>query len=961
MFEERRYPAQQENDIMFGLVPQPSDRTVAAMPIAPNTRLGRYEIRSLLGKGGMGEVYLAHDTELERTVAIKVLNAELASNQLRMARFVQEAKAASALNHPNILTIYEIGGTDSTRFIATEFIDGVTLREHLAKSALKMSEVLKIATQVASALAAAHSAGIVHRDIKPENIMVRRDGYIKVLDFGLAKLTEQSAARRSADSEASTLLETGPGVVMGTSAYMSPEQVRGLRVDERSDVFGLGVVVYEMVAGRRPFEGATTSDVIAAILEREPLPLKVCAPAAPAELERIVRKALAKDAEERYQTIKDMAIDLRRLKRELDVGAEMERYAQPVSSDETLPTSSGGPKRLAAETNTQSAARASDAAVVRTTSSVEYVVSEIKRHKRGAALAGALVIFSVGAAGFGFYKLLPPSSRVSAAPFQNVKVTRLTASGKSGLGAISPDGKYVVYTQEDDRKQSLGVKQVATGSSVQIILPANVGYWGLTFSNDSNYIYYVRNERTTGSYNNLYYVPSLGGASKKLLEQVDSAITFSPDGRRLAFVRDNLKQEETLVVLANADGSGEQTLATSKAPDRFASDLTTRIAWSPDGKTIACVADKAGATGVVGISVDDGSQKLLTPQHWRAVAQVTWMSDGSGLVLIATDEGSTQTSAQLQLWYLSYPGGEARRITNDLNRYRDVTLTTSGDALVTVQLNQISNIWVAADGDASRARQITSGTLDTSLYWTPDGRIVYWSNASGKPAIWIMDADGRNQRQLTHEGEQGRPRVSNDGRYIVYSSMLADKMNIWRMDLDGGNPKQLTIGRRNGNPYVSPDGQWVVYTSWDHGNGTIWKVPIDGGNPVQLSGPTANLPVVSPDGKQIACFYWDEQANPPRGLMIFPFEGGTPTRRFNIGPHAGGGFALQWAADGRALLYISNLSDIWSQPLDGGMPVQLTNFQGDQIFDFDYSADGKWLALSRGRRTEDVVLIENVK
>lgn len=931
------------------------------MSLAPNTRLGRYEIRQLLGAGGMGEVYLAQDTELGRTVAIKLLSVALESNQERMQRFMQEARATSALNHPNILTIYEIGRADSVRFIAAEFIDGITLRERLAKAGMKVSEVLDVSTQIASALAAAHSTGIIHRDIKPENIMLRRDGYAKVLDFGLAKLTEESSARRSINPEASTLIETDAGVVMGTSGYMSPEQVRGLAVDARTDIFSLGVVLYEMVAGRRPFEGATTSDIMVSILDRNPIPLGHRAPETPVELERIVTKALEKDVEERYQTIKDMAIDLKRLERQLNVSAELERSAPRASNGDATIAISGGGQQSAAETASQTAPRVSEFAAARTTSSVEYVVSEIKRHKRGATLVGGAFILLLGSVSYGVYKLL----RISApavAPFQTTKVTRVTASGKAKVASVSPDGKYVVYAEEDNKQQSLWVKQMATGSAVQIVPPANVGYWGLTFSNDSNYVYYVKNEKS-GSFNNLYYVPALGGASRKLLEQVDSAVTFSPDGRRLAFIRDNLKREETEVVLANVDGSGAQTLATRKAPERFGSDLATRIAWSPDGKIIACAAGSADAGGyysnVVAVSVAGGSEKPLTSQRWQSVNQVTWLSDGSGLAMTAMDE----TSAATQLWHLAYPGGEARRITNDLNRYSDVSLTVNSGALVTVQTNRVSNMWVAPRGAASRARQITSGTSDGSggISWTPDGRIVYGSNASGKPDIWMMDADGKNLKQLTHEGQNFRPTVSRDGRYIVFSSARGGRNNIWRMDVDGGNPKQLTDGKANSYAHATPGGQWVVYSSMDRGNATVWKAPIDGGQPVQLSEPTSNMPVVSPDGKQIACFYWDEGASPPRGLMLFPFAGGAPTKRFNIGPHVGG-FVIHWTPDGRAILHIGpQLSNIWGQPVDGGNPTQLTDFQGDQIFNFDYSPDGKWLALARGRVTDDVVLIEESK
>ena len=273
--------------------------------ISSGTRIGRYEIRSKLGAGGMGVVYLAEDTQLGRQVALKLLPENLTDDKERLGRFKQEARAASTLNHPNILTIHEIGQEGSLHFIATEFIDGATLRQHMKDTRMKVYEVLDVLIQVAGALAAAHEAGIVHRDIKPENIMVRRDGYLKVLDFGLAKLTEPQTAK----SEASTLVQTDPGVVMGTAQYLSPEQARGLEVDARSDIFSLGAVLYEMIASRTPFEGTTKSEVVAAILEREPQPLARFARDVPGELERIVTKALAKDREERYQTVKDLLVD----------------------------------------------------------------------------------------------------------------------------------------------------------------------------------------------------------------------------------------------------------------------------------------------------------------------------------------------------------------------------------------------------------------------------------------------------------------------------------------------------------------------------------------------------------------------------------------------------------------------------------------------------------------------------
>ena len=291
--------------------------------LKPGQVVGSYEITSLLGRGGMGEVYLAQDNRLRRKVALKLLPSSLTRDSNRLHRFEQEARAASALNHPNIIAIYEICEVNSSLVMATEFVEGETLRHRLTFRRLDLNEVLTISIQIADALSAAHKAGIVHRDIKPENIMIRPDGYVKVLDFGLAKLSEGSA---ELFTEASTqIVKTGSGVVIGTVGYMSPEQARGQEVDARSDIFNLGAVIYEMVAGHKPFTGDTPSDTFAAILKLEPPPLSRVAPETPAELVRIVTKALRKDREERYQVVKDLLLDLKSLKEELDFQAKLDR------------------------------------------------------------------------------------------------------------------------------------------------------------------------------------------------------------------------------------------------------------------------------------------------------------------------------------------------------------------------------------------------------------------------------------------------------------------------------------------------------------------------------------------------------------------------------------------------------------------------------------------------------------
>jgi serine/threonine protein kinase/TolB-like protein/Tfp pilus assembly protein PilF len=361
------------------------------MPLSPGTKLGRYEIRSLLGAGGMGEVYRAQDTVMRRPVALKLLPQHFTANQDRLHRFKREAYAVSSLNHPNILTIYEIGAENELNFIATELIEGESLRQHLQRTSLELSEVLDIGMQIASALSAAHAAGIIHRDIKLENVMLRHDRLVKVLDFGLAKLIEHKSDEVDLKAPTKPMNRTEPGTVMGTTGYMSPEQARGLEVDERTDIWSLGVVLYEMVTGRLPFEGETASDVVAAILKTESPTLTRYAPNVPAELERIVAKALRKNREERYQVVKDLGLDLKSLKQRLEFETELARTGALGKSGEAQQEmiGTGG----ATATMPQGAVPQSAAGSVHTTtSSAEYIVGEIKRHKLAAILILATIV-----------------------------------------------------------------------------------------------------------------------------------------------------------------------------------------------------------------------------------------------------------------------------------------------------------------------------------------------------------------------------------------------------------------------------------------------------------------------------------------------------------------------------------------------------------------------------------------
>jgi serine/threonine protein kinase/dipeptidyl aminopeptidase/acylaminoacyl peptidase len=939
------------------------------MSIATGQSLGRYEIRSHLGAGGMGEVYLARDTTLDREVALKILPSEIASDKDRMQRFMQEAKTASALNHPNILTIFEIGAEDGAHFIATEYIDGVTLRHHMAGTRLRLSEALDIAAQIAAALSAAHSAGIVHRDIKPENIMLRGDGYVKLLDFGLAKPTERSVS--SVDTEAATqmMVNTSPGMVMGTVSYMSPEQARGYTLDGRTDIWSLGVVLYEMVAGRVPFAGETTSDVIVAVLDREPPMLSGGAHEAPLELQRILRKALRKDKEERYQTVKDLLVDLRALKQEVDFEMKLEISIPPESR--SLAAFNTISAQTSIETERDRVAHTHGLPIARNTLGAERPASRVKSNERvrQIIMLGAVVLFAAAITGM-IYMYLHQKSKKGGLTLHSVKITRLTANGKSIGATISPDGKIVAHIVSDAGQKSLWVRQVATSRNLQIVPPADVDYFGLTIAPDGNHVYYV-----TGKQNEpvreLYQVSVYGGAPKKILTDVDSPVTFSPDGKQIVFMRGEPTSAEWWLMIAGADGTNERKLASRKTPLFFEVP-----AWSPDGQTIAV---SAGDTAqgkmmtVVGVNVEDGTERPLTSERWLGVGQLTWMEDGSGLAVVAADQ-DTRLS---QLWYVSYPDGAARRLTNDLNNYGGVSLSDDSDSLVTVRFDQSSNVWVVPAGavtaraatlnrdessmNTALARQLTSGGV--RYYggaWTPDGRIVYSSDASGARDLWVMDAEGGNQKQLTADaGTNFSPTVSPDGQFIVFVSDRGGRHNLWRMDMDGSNPVQLTNVNYARNPTFSPDSKWIVYAALGEKSPTLWRIPIEGGDAVRLTDKYSVSPVVSPDGKLIACHYWEETPEAQLGIALIPFEGGQPVKRFNVPAPF-----VRWSPDGQALTYIDNrggISNIWSQPLDGGQARQLTDFKNDQIFAFDWSRDGRSIVCTRGVVTSDVVLFSDLE
>jgi eukaryotic-like serine/threonine-protein kinase len=922
--------------------------------------VAHYQVLTLIGSGGMGDVYLALDTKLGRRVALKLLPEYLAGDSHRARLFTKEARAASALNHPNIITIHEIGQLADRYYIAMEYVEGPTLSELIHREHPPLSKLLKYLQQVAEGLTKAHAAGIVHRDLKPENIMVTRDGFAKVLDFGLAKLLEQPPGPGVRDSsEAATALMAQaslPGMVMGTVGYMSPEQAQGKtgEIDQRSDIFSIGCILYEAATGKKAFEGADLLDSLHKIVHAPTPRISEIVPHVPAELERIVRRCLQKDPDKRYQSIKDVAIELEELQLQLQAQPELD---QAITSDLS--------EHLVAGRATSAHPDSTSGNISHPTSSAEYLIGEIKRHRLGFAIGLTAVVLAIVAAGLLVYKF---RDRTKPGAPQIGKTDRLTHTGKALDATISPDGKFVVYVSSDAGEESLWTRDLATNSNVQIIPPGDFHYRGMTFSTDGNYVYCLRLEKDLAfsSFGTIYQVPKLGGATKKILTDVNSPVTFSPDGKTLAFVRS--AAGEDALMLANLDGTAERKLTVLKWPESFrgggrggAAVPGGGPAWSPDGKVIVCpgVLKEVSGRTVIAIQVADGTTRPITAETWQSIDRVEWLGDGTGLIVCA------MTDLTAQVWHLAYPGGQTQLITHDLSDYADVSLTADSSKLVAVETDFVANVWVVGFNQAmANARQITNGKWEgyCGISWMPNGKIVYSARKIKYADLWMMDADGSNQKQLMDDPPANRfPAVAPDGRYIVFDSIGATGA-ILRMDNDGGNVKRITD--KGVTPHSSPDGKWVTYEQGQEGQPSVWKVSIDGGQPVRLSDKLARRPVFSPDGNQIACYYKEERTSPWR-IAILPSEGGAPIKVLNNAVTLNRFYVLRWKPDGRAILYVDEkggVGNIWSQPIDGGRPAQVTDFKTDVIFTFDLSRDGKSLAIVRGLGfTGDVVMMSLVR
>jgi serine/threonine protein kinase len=860
--------------------------------------------------------------------------------------------------------VHEIGETDDGRpFIAIEYVEGLTLRQRLRSQSMKLGDVLDIGIQIADALSAAHEAGIVHRDIKPENIMIRPEGYVKILDFGLAKLTERH--KGATHTTMSTLLfDSSPGTVMGTAAYMSPEQARGVAVDERTDIWGLGVVLYEMASGRPPFVGETPTDVVVAIVEKDQPPLSRHVEGTPPELERIVRKALRKDPNERYQIVKELAIDLRSLRREMELNSLLDRSLTPgtgTSSDSEYARASTG-RESAVHTDELKAAR-----------TVIHKPSIASNRLWLTLLAGVAII--IAAASYGIYRMNQRPEVRTRVPFERIEVTKLTTNGNASRVAISADGKYVAYVTSESGKESLWLRQVAINSTAQLVPPREGRYMGAAFSPDGDFVYFGYASSNRNDAGQIYRLPVLGiGAVATRIDAPEGPRAVSRDNQRVAFIRYDLPNRTDHLIVTNAGGGGEQTVASRVWPQHLGWDFLSKPEWSADDKSLllAMISSDPGSSDEVAVNyslsiyeknlVTGAEQTIpLTPDKFDELGHVSLYPNGSGLILPARAHGASF----LQIWQLLRDGSK-RSITSDLSDYRELSLRGDGSAFVTVQTQTLSRIWTLRKGE-TKATPITTGTSRYfDLHVAPDDKIVYASDASGVADIFEIAATGGEPRQLTFDGGRNyAPVVSPDNRYLVFHSNRAGVFQIWRADRDGSGPKQLTFSSSESTwPKFSPDGKWIFFHHFEPRTlYSIWRISIDGGTPEKVTEGASIRPAVSPDGKLIAFWYNDEQQTSRWLLKVAYADSGATFKTFEVAQtvQVQWDSPMSWSPDGRYVTYIDHsggIDNVWGQPIDGGALKQLTNFEDSRILSFDWLKDGG-LVSSRGVITSDVVLIKD--
>ena len=881
------------------------------MSLAAGTRLGPYEIVGLIGAGGMGEVYKATDTRLERTVAVKVLSSALAgpgpspspgSSDDRRARFEREARTISGLNHPHICALYDVGDHEGAPFLVMEHVEGETLAHCLKSGPLPLRAALEVGAQIAEALEAAHTSGIVHRDLKPGNVMLTSAGpgrratrHVKLLDFGLAKprardLVVDGLTRGSNPTRAEPPL-TDRGVILGTVPYMAPEQLEGREADPRSDLWALGAILYEMVTGRRAFDGASQASLIGNIMNGEPPPLTMRQPLAPPVLDRVVRRCLAKHPGDRWQSAHDL-------------GDELRWVAQGISGSDVT----GAPVATTAGRGRRA-----------------------MQHPATAIVAGVLLV----AAGVGVWRWRSPGQGVRQ---EERELVLLTSSGDAvEAPALSPDGKMIALVAEQDGQPDLFVSRVAGGARVRLTndaaherLPA--------FSPDGERIAFVRREGAAET-PNVLLVATLGGEAA-VVARGAGAPSWSPDGQRLAVVTESRERTQELVIIA-LDGTTPRVILRPDAGYPF----LRSTAWSPDGRQVVVERSTGGMAGEIWVAPVDGSAATRLSQDPPGVFSHTprFTPDGQALIHSSNRGGSTN------LWLLPIDGRAATRLTSGAGP--DLSPSVAADGTVAFLNSRWRSLLVVVDLENGASRALLGHpTPIWAPAFSPDGREIAYSQAEadGQWHVWAIPAAGGTPRQLTTGAiPQIYPRYTPDGRSIVYCSWAPSDNRLYQIPRTGGPARALFANTTNDDQYadLSPDGQRIAFVRNENDASHIYVAPLDGrAAPRQLVSSQATLPRWSPDGRRIA--FARDRSN-ESGIFVADTDTGA-VRQLS----ATGGWP-RWWRDGRQVAFlvtgVDDVQQIWLAPLDGGDIVRLASVSYRiSNSPFDVSPDGRWLATTNG-------------
>jgi serine/threonine protein kinase len=907
-----------------------------------NETIGHYHILRQLGSGGMGLVYEAEDTKLGRRVALKFLLESGLRDPAAKERFLREARSASAMNHPGICTIYAIEEQDGRTYIAMELLEGQSLDKLLTTGPMSIPKAAEIGIEVADALDAAHKKGIIHRDIKPANIFFTQRGTTKILDFGLAKLmAPETSDEGETITELETAFQTTPGTAVGTIAYMSPEQARGEVLDARSDLFSLGAVLYQMITGALPFPGSTTAVIFGNILHTAPVSPVQLNSAVPAEFERILNKLLEKDRDFRYQVAAEVRADLKRLLRELEPGRPASNPSVTASragsgSAPVLPSGSASPQTPRV-------------------SSGSVLVQAAQKNKFSTGAIIALVLALLVAAGYGAYEFVRMQKHQ---PFEKFTIENVSNNGHISKAAISPDGKYLLQAMEEKGLQSLWLHHIPTGSDKEVVEPAATRYGGLAFSPDGNYIYFVRRDETEEAYSILFSAPVLGGTPRLLIKDIDSPITFSPDGQHFAFLRELHNSPTWDLLLAKTDGTLEKPIFSNQT---LLSDSYVP-SWSPDGKTILIPIvqpSKDALGGLLRVDAATGKTEIGNIVADRIFYNAVWVPSGAGVIL--NSRQIVAGSQNAQIGYMSFPDGELHPLTSDTNDYEGLSLSKDGKTLAAIQGRLRFELAVAdlSDLDHPRPVSLSSQLLIWRWDWLPNGALLVPQSGAFK----IVTLDG-NETTLSSGTKHISDQVSvcGGGRYIVYREVgrpSAASANLWRTDADGTNEKQLTNGLNEQAPACSRDGKWVYYVD-NADKRFVKRIPVDGGSPETIVHRDVGYFALSPDGKSVASFEVRELDH-KLVLRLDSTEGGQMTYH-DVDQHALPWGEIAFTPDGKAIAYMvreRGVDNLWLQPLDGGAYRQMTHFTKDQIFQFVFSPDGTKLALERGARESDAVLFHD--